>query len=88
MAMKIGSKYTFRDVHARHWEQLAEGVGLAKAQAKKRVMELAMLLPKHARTVQSMMDQRFSGNELIERIIGLIEQRCSLTLHRLTSSTD
>lgn len=85
MAMKIGSKYTFRDVHARHWEQLADGVGLAKAQAKKRVLELANLLPKHARTVQSMKDRHFSGNELIESIITLIEQRCSLTIQRLTS---
>lgn len=27
MAMKIGSKYKFSEVQARHWEQLAESVG-------------------------------------------------------------
>jgi len=87
MAMKIGSKYTFRDLHARHWEQLAEGVGLAKAQAKKRIFEIASLLPKHARLTQSATDQNFAESKLVERIISLIEQRCSLTLHRLTSTS-
>jgi len=85
MAMKIGTKYTFRDVQARHWDQLAEGVGLAKAQAKKRVLELATSLPNHARTLRLATDQYFAGNALVERIIGLIEQRCSLTVQRLTS---
>jgi hypothetical protein len=30
MAMKIGSKYKFSEVQARHWEQFAEGVGLPR----------------------------------------------------------
>ena len=36
MAMRIGSKYKFSEVQAKHWEQLAESVGLARAQAKKK----------------------------------------------------
>ena len=28
MAMKIGSKYKFSEVHVRHWDQFAQSVGL------------------------------------------------------------
>jgi serine/threonine-protein kinase HipA len=46
MAMKIGSKYIFSEVQARHWEQLAAAVGLSKAQARKRILALAKSLPR------------------------------------------
>ncbi len=49
MAMKIGSKYKFSEVEARHWEQFAECVGLTRSQAKRRILELAKLLPLTAR---------------------------------------
>ncbi len=84
MAMKIGSKYTFSEVQARHWEQFAEDVGLTKAQAKRRILELAKLLPATARKLQSDPGYSFAGNALIERINALIEQRCALTIRRLT----
>ncbi len=84
MAMKIGSKYTFSEVQARHWEQFAEGVGFTKAQAKRRILELAKLLPATGRKLQSDPGQSFSGNAEVERINTLIEQRCALTIRRLT----
>ena len=84
MAMKIGSKYKFGEVHARHWEQLAESVGLAKAQAKKRILEIAELLPLKARSLQSDAQYCFSNSALVERINALIAQRCTLTIRRLT----
>ena len=84
MAMKIGSKYKFSEVQARHWEQFAEGVGLARAQAKRRIVELAKLLPSTARKFQSDPGQSFAGHAVVERIIALIEQRCALTIRRLT----
>lgn len=37
MAMKIGSKYKFRALEARHWEPFAEEAGLAKAATRKRL---------------------------------------------------
>ena len=40
MATKLGSKYHFSEVQARHWDQFAEAAGLAKAQTRKRVLEL------------------------------------------------
>ncbi|QKE39183.1 type II toxin-antitoxin system HipA family toxin [Ferrovum myxofaciens] len=84
MAMKIGSKYKFSEIQARHWDQLAEGAGLAKALTKKRILELAKSLPPTARKIQSDPGHGFSGNAVVERIIALIEQRCALTIRRLT----
>ena len=84
MAMKIGSKYKFSEVQARHWDQFAEGAGLARAQAKRRVLELAKSLPLAARKLQSDPGRGFADNPVVERIIALIEQRCALTVRRLT----
>lgn len=84
MAMKIGSKYRFSEVQARHWEQFAESVGLTKALAKRRILELAKLLPATARKLQSDPSRSFAGNALVEQINTLIEQRCALTIRRLT----
>lgn len=86
MAMKIGSKYKFSEVQARHWDQFAEEAGLAKAQAKKRILELAKSLPATARKLQSDPGRGFAGHALVEQIITLIEQRCTLTIRRLTDS--
>lgn len=84
MAMKIGSKYKFSEVEARHWAQFAEGAGFTKAQAKRRILELAKLLPAKARKVQSDSRYGFAGNALVEKINVLIEQRSALTVRRLT----
>jgi serine/threonine-protein kinase HipA len=86
MAMKIGSKYKFSEVQARHWDQFAQGAGLAKAQAKKRMLELARSLPPTARVLQCVPEHGFAGNAVIERIIALIEQRCTLTIRRLNDT--
>jgi serine/threonine-protein kinase HipA len=84
MAMKIGSKYKFSEVQAKHWEQFAESVGLTKAQAKRRILELAKSLPATARKLQSDPGHSFAGHSVVERINALIEQRCALTIRRLT----
>jgi len=83
MAMKISGKYKFSEVQARHWEQFAEDVRVAKAQAKRRILELASSLPPVARKLQSDTRYSFSGHALVEQIITLIEQRCALTRNRL-----
>jgi len=83
MAMKIGSKYKFSEVQARHWDQLAGDVGLAKALNRRRILELAKSLPLSARKLQSNPEPGFAGNAVVERIIVLIEQRCALTIRRL-----
>lgn len=86
MAMKIGSKYKFSEVQARHWDQFAESAGLAKAQTRKRILELARLLPLAARKLRAAPAGSFSNHTLIEQIINLIEQRAALTIRRLTES--
>ncbi len=87
MAMKIGSKYKFSEVQARHWAQFAEAVGFTKAQAKRRILELAKSLPTTARKLQSDPAHSFARNAVVERINALIEQRCALTIRRLTGPT-
>ena len=84
MAMKIGSKYKFSEVCARHWDEFADSVGLAKAQTRKRILALAKSLPATARKLQSDPRNEFSGDAVVERIAELIEQRCALTIRRLT----
>jgi len=84
MAMKIGSQYKFTDVQPRHWGQFAESLGISKAQAKRRILELAKLLPATARKLQSDTRHSFGGNPVVEQINTLIEQRCALTIRRLT----
>ena len=84
MAMKIGSKYKFSEVEARHWEQFAETAGLAKGPARKRVLEVAQALPGVARRVMDDPGCGFAGRKVVGEIVGLIEQRCELTIRRLT----
>ena len=84
MAMKIGSKYNLSEVQARHWEQFVKGVGFTKAQAKRRILELAKLLPATARMLQSDREHSFSDNPVVEQINVLIEQRCAQTIRCLT----
>jgi serine/threonine-protein kinase HipA len=85
MAMKIGSKYKFNEVQARHWEQFAQSAGLARSPARKRILELAKALPGAARALQQASGNRYLGNAVVERIVVLIEQRCALTVQRLSA---
>jgi serine/threonine-protein kinase HipA len=86
MAMKIGSKYKFTEIYKRHWEQFAQEAGLSKPQAIKRILELAQSLPRIARQLQADPNKGFAQHQLIEQIIALIEQRCALTVDRLTAN--
>ncbi len=83
MAMKLGSKYKFSELEAKHWEQFSEEAGLAKAATRKRLQQLASELPAAARKLQAAPQHGFAGNAVVEQIVQLIEQRCALTLRRL-----
>lgn len=85
MAMKIGSKYRFSEVQARHWEQFAEAAGLGKAQARKRIVALAKSMPSTARELQFDPKRGFTGHAVVEKILTVIEQRCALTVRRLSA---
>lgn len=86
MAMKLGSKYKFSEVQARHWDQFAQAAGLSVAQTRKRILALAKQMPPTARKLQSAPDSGFTGHPLVEQIITLIEQRAALTIRRLTDT--
>lgn len=87
MAMKIGSKYEFADVQSRHWEQFATAAGLSPAQVKKRILEIARRLPELARMTHKALDDEGTNHAIIAQIVTLIEQRCMLTIGRLTASS-
>lgn len=78
MAMKIGSKYKFADVAARHFEQLAISCGLSPAQTKRRILELTHQLPVAAQALQATPEAGFNDTTIVGKIVDLIEQRCTL----------
>ena len=83
MAMKIGSKYKFSEVQARHWEQFAIEAALSSAQVKKRILDIAKHLPGLAHDTQEKMQAEGNSHPVLEQIVTLIGQRCALTIRRL-----
>ncbi len=86
MAMKIGSRYKFTEVQARHWEQFAQAAGLSPAQVKKRVLTLARQLPTEASALRSAFAARDIDHPVLDDIVGLIGRRCQLTRQRLETA--
>lgn len=87
MAMKIGSKYKFSEVQARHWEQFAVDSALSPAQVKKRILDIARRLPDVAYATLATFEKVGNHHPIIDQIVALIDQRCALTIHRLTQTT-
>jgi serine/threonine-protein kinase HipA len=85
MAMKIGSKYKFSEVMARHWAQFALDAVLSPAQVKKRILDIAKRLPELARANQATFQSLGNHHSVIDPIVTLIDQRCALTIRRLTA---
>lgn len=81
MAMKLGSKYKFTEVQARHWDQFAQAVGLSPAQTRKRVLRMAHELPALAHQLQE--SASFAAQPVVAKIVSLIEARAALTAQRL-----
>ena len=84
MAMKIGGKYKFSEVMARHWEQFALDASLSPAQVKKRILDIARRLPDLARATRATFQSLGNHHPIIDNIVTLIDQRCALTIRRLT----
>ena len=85
MAMKIGSKYKFSEVMAPHWEQFAVDAALSPAQVKKRILDIARRLPDLARATLATFQGKGHRHPVINQIVALIDQRCALTIRRLTA---
>jgi serine/threonine-protein kinase HipA len=82
MAMKIGSKYKFSEVFPRHWDAFAREAGLTPAPVKKRILEIARRLPGLAQATQASLEAQGHGHPILGVIVGLIAQRCALTIRR------
>ena len=85
MARKMGSKYKFSEVMARHWEQFAVDAALSPAQVKKRILDIARRLPDLARATLATFQGKGHRHPVINQIVALIDQRCALTIRRLTA---
>ncbi len=84
MAMKIGSKYHFDELHARHWVQMAEAAKLGAPQLKRRVMEIASQLPNLAKELESRFEAKEWSHPIIAKIVSLIKERCATTVNRFS----
>ena len=84
MAMKLGGKYRFSEIQARHWDQFAAEAGLSRAQTRKRILGMLRMLPRAARALQTTTE--FVNEPLVAQIVALIEQRSALTARRLSES--
>jgi serine/threonine-protein kinase HipA len=84
MAMKIGSKYHFEELHARHWMQMAELAQLGVPQVRRRVLEISNQLPRLAKSLQAKFEAKGWGNPIISKITTLIEGRCTTTINRFS----
>lgn len=84
MAMKIGSKYRFDELHARHWVQMAEAAQLGAPQLKRRVLEIADQLPNFAKGLQSQFEAKGWGHPILAQIVSLIEERCTTISNRFS----
>ena len=86
MAMKIGGKYRFSEVMARHWAQFARDAGLSPAQVKRRILEIARRLPDLARDTHARFDAQGDSHPILGQIVALTAERCGLTRRRLTTA--
>jgi len=84
MAMKIGNKYRFHELHARHWVQMAQAAQLGAPQLKRRVLEIAGKLPHLAIGLQTQFEAKGWGHSIIAEICKLIEERCATTASRFS----
>jgi len=84
MAMKIGSKYRFDELHARHWGQMAEVAQLGAPQLKRRVLEIAGVLPTLAQNLHIQFKAKGWDHPILNEITSLIKARCKLTIDRFS----
>jgi len=84
MAMKIGSKYRFDELHARHWVQMAEAAQLGAPQLKRRVLEIAGLLPNLSQSLHTKFKVKGWDHPILNEITSLIKARCKVTIDRFS----
>ncbi len=84
MAMKIGSKYRFDELQARHWQRFASQAWLSESQTLKRLAHIAKRLPAEAAKLQNNKRAGYAKLPVVEQIVAGIEKHCELTVKRLS----
>ena len=72
MAMKLGGKYRFRDVTARHWEKLGEALGFRPDFVRRQVLTMNGKIVEAAAVLSGELNKNPETKSLIyERITGI-----------------
>jgi serine/threonine-protein kinase HipA len=75
MAMKLGGEYRIHNIHAENFDLLADEIGFAKPEVRRRILELIDSILSSLPTLET-------HNQVQEEIINLIRTRCeNLALH-------
>ena len=87
--MKLGGKYRFRDVTARHWKKLGEALGFRPDFVRRQVLAMNDKIVEAAAVLSGELNKNPETNSLIyERITSVINsdqaQRRNLKQHRYT----
>ncbi len=78
MAMKIGSKYKFKDVATRHFEQMGVDIGLSPKLVIRQAKALSQQIRSAAKKLlQDMEDQGFTS-DILTQIVAIIEKQSRL----------
>ncbi|HTA96345.1 MAG TPA: type II toxin-antitoxin system HipA family toxin [Solirubrobacteraceae bacterium] len=88
MAMKIAGEYRPGYVRARHLDTLLEEAELGKAPARRRLQEMAAQAPAAARETRSEFAAEGWDAPVLERIVGIVEERSRWLENIASSSTD
>ncbi|MDR1162638.1 MAG: type II toxin-antitoxin system HipA family toxin [Candidatus Accumulibacter sp.] len=87
MAMKIGGRYRFGDLFPRHWEGFAKSIGLSSSQVKKRVLQMAGIVPAQAHKLANDFISFGLAHDILEKIVSLVDARCALVTRRFAQSS-
>ncbi len=88
MAMKIGGEYRPDYVRARHLDALLDEAGLGKAPARGRLREMAAQAPAATRETRSELAAEGWDAPVLERIVGIVEERAGWLENIASSSTN
>lgn len=80
MAMKIGSKYKFKDVIFRHFETMASEMSFPPKILKRELLKMTQKLPAQAKELQRELNEEGIDNPIFDDIIAIIEKLCSISI--------
>jgi serine/threonine-protein kinase HipA len=85
LAMKIGGQDETAMIYPRHWERFAKEAGLAFPQVRRRLLDLAKVLPEVARDVQRRFAAEGLDRPVLTKLIATIDRETKLVIDRFAS---